>query len=212
MKRYLSLNIAFILMGCFIFIQGCAVNAQIKDSSSVYNMPMIQNAPKIILADLNDNRADKVIIGRVGALDLKSKTSLNIILTNRIAEKLKESGFNVQKINLSKSMNKDEISYVMKSNSGDIFLSGSLDNFFIASFDAIMEKGKGTTTFNIRVFDRTGAPIFDKNYSGFAENWIGLTGQSGCEKLIEQSMQASVDEIFKDAEFLKLLSNIKTSK
>ena len=51
--------------------------------------------------------------------------------------------------------------------------------------------------------------IFDKNYSGYAENWIGLTGQFGAEKLIEQSIQASVDELFKDQEFKNLLEKIK---
>jgi len=164
---------------------------------------------KIILADLNDNRADKKMVGRVGALDLTSQTAINIVLTNRIASKLRDEGFNVQKANLTKPMDKGEIAEILKFNSGKVFLSGGLDNFFIVSFDAIIEKGKGTATFYIKIFDKDGNVIFNKNYVGYAENWIGLTGQFGCEKLIEQSIQTSVDEVFKDQEFRNLLEKIK---
>ena len=192
-----------------VAVSGCAYNAKIIDTGNVYSMPMIQGAPKIILADLNDNRADKKMVGRVGALDLTSQTAINVVLTNRIASKLRDEGFNVQKANLSKPMDKSEMVEILKSNSGKAFLSGGLDNFFIASFDAVMEKGKGTATFYVKVFDKNGNAIFNKNYSGYAENWIGLTGQFGCEKLIEQSIQASIDEVFKDQEFRNLLEKIK---
>lgn len=190
-------------------VSGCAFNATILDKSDVYNMPMIQGAPKIILADLNDNRVDKKTVGQISALVLTSQTPISSILTNRIATRLREEGFNVQKVNLSKSMDKGEMLEVLKSNNGRAFLSGGLDNFFIASFDAVMEKAKGTATFYIKAFDKDGNVIFDKNYSGYAENWIGLTGQAGAEKLIEQSIQASVDELFKDQDFKNLLEKIK---
>jgi len=41
------------------FLSGCSYNAKVLDNSNVYSMPMIQGTSKIILADLNDNRADK---------------------------------------------------------------------------------------------------------------------------------------------------------
>lgn len=202
-------NIFVVLVLLAVAVSGCAFNATILDKSDVYNMPMIQGAPKIILADLNDNRVDKKTVGQISALVLTSQTPISSILTNRIATRLREEGFNVQKVNLSKSMDKAEMLEALKSNSGRAFLSGGLDNFFIASFDAVMEKSKGTATFYIKAFDKDGNVIFNKNYSGYAENWIGLTGQSGAEKLIEQSIQASVDELFKDQDFRNLLENIK---
>lgn len=202
-----NILILFVLLA--VAVSGCAYSAKMIDKSDVYSMPMIQGAPKIILADITDNRADKRLVGRVGALDLTSQTAVNVVLTNRIASKLRDEGFNVQKVNLSKPMDKGELVEALKNNSGNAFLSGGLDNFFIASFDAVMEKGKGTATFYIKVFDKAGNNIFNKSYAGYAENWIGLTGQFGCEKLIEQSIQASVDELFKDPDFRRLLDKIK---
>lgn len=202
-------NFFIVLVLLAVAVSGCAYNAKIIDKSDVYNMPMIQGAPKIILADLNDNRTDKKTVGQISALVLTSQTAISAVLTNRIATRLREEGFNVQKVNLSKSMDKGEMLEVLKSNSGRAFLSGGLDNFFIASFDAVMEKAKGTATFYIKSFDKDGNAIFDKNYSAYAESWIGLTGQFGAEKLIEQSIQASVDELFKDQEFKNLLEKIR---
>jgi hypothetical protein len=209
MKKYGNGVLLVISMAVVSFVSGCAYSAKIIDKSEVYSMPMIQSAPKIILADMTDSRADKKMVGRVGALDLTSQTAINVVLTNRIASKLREEGFNVQKMNLSKPMDRGEIAEALKSNSGKAFLSGGLDNFFIASFDAVMEKAKGTTTFYVKVFDKEGNAIFNKNYLGYAENWIGLTGQFGCEKLIEQCIQASVDELFKDPEVKSLLEKIR---
>ncbi len=199
----------FMVIFLAIAISGCAYTANIKDTVDIYRAPAIQGAPKIILADLNDNRADKNAVGRVGALDLKSNTAINIVLTNRIASRLRDEGFNVQKSNLTKPMDKNEMIEALKNDNGNAFLSGGLDNFFIASFDAIMEKGKGKATFYIKIFDKDGNSIFNKSYSGYAENWIGATGQFGCEKLIEQCIQDSVDEVFKDEEFRGALAKIK---
>lgn len=202
-------NVLAVLALVAAAVSGCAFNAKIIDTSNVYSLPMIQGAPKIIVADLNDNRADKKTVGQISALVLTSQTAISAVLTNRIATRLRDEGFNVQKVNLSKSMDRAEMVEALKSNSGRAFLSGGLDNFFIASFDAVMEKAKGTTTFYIKTFDKDGNVIFDKNYSSYAENWIGLTGQSGAEKLIEQSIQASIDELFKNQEFRNLLDKIK---
>lgn len=174
------------------FVSGCAYNAKILDTGNVYSMPMIQGTPKIILVDLTDNRADKRLVGRVGGVNLTSQTAVNVILTNRIASKLRDEGFNVQKVSFLKPMDKGEIVEILKSNSGKAFLSGRLDDFFIASFDPILEKGNGAATFYVNVFDKDGNAIFNKNYSGHAENWIGLTGPYGCEKLIEQNMQLAL--------------------
>ena len=209
MKKFNGGFLLVMIVATVSLISGCAYNAKIIDTTNAYSMPMISGAPKIILADLNDNREDKKIVGRVGALGLTSQTTINTVLTNRIASKLRDGGFNVQKVNLSKSMDKNEIIEILNSNNGKAFLSGGLDSFFIASFDAVMEKGKGTVNFSIKVFDKNGAAIFDKKYSANAENWIGLTGQFGCEKLIEQSMQASVDELFIDDRFKNILEKIK---
>lgn len=209
MRRFNSIFGLVALAVIVSFISGCAYSAKIIDTGNVYSLPMIPGAPKIILADFGDNRGDKRLIGRVGALDLTSQTAVNVILTNRVASRLRDEGFNVQKAKLEKVMDKKEFMDVLRNNNAAAFLSGGLDNFFIASFDAIMEKGKGTTSFYVKVFDKDGNNIFNKTYSGYAENWIGLTGQFGCEKLIEQSVQASVDELFKDSEFRDLLEKIK---
>lgn len=211
MRKVNSFIILIALAIVVVVISGCGMtySARIKDGSDIYKLPMIPNAPKIVLADLTDNRVDKKKVGIVGMLNLTSQTSINVVLTNRIAMKLRDAGFNVQKMPLSKPKDKAEIIETIKFANGDVLLTGGLDNFFIASFDAVMEKGKGTVTFYIKIFDKEGNAIFNKNYSGYAENWIGLTGQFGCEKLIEQSIQASADEIFKDREFNDMLAKIK---
>jgi hypothetical protein len=134
---------------------------------------------------------------------------MNVILTNRIASRLRDEGFNVQKTNLARPGDTPELQLVMASNSGNIFLSGGLNTFYVSSFDAIMETGKGTVNFYIDVFDAAANAIFNGKYSSYAEHWIGLAGQSGSEKLIEMSVQASVDDLFSDRRFRELLNQIK---
>jgi hypothetical protein len=172
-------------------------------------MPPIQGAPKIILSDLSDNRSDKKTLGQVGGLTLvESDTSINVILTNRIASRLRDEGFNIQKTNLSKPADMGELKELLKSSNGNVSLSGGVNNFYISSFDAIMETGKGTVNIFIDVFDNNGNAIFNGKYSAYAEHWIGLTGQFGSEKLIEMTVQASVDELFRDSRFKDLLAKV----
>lgn len=202
-KLVVLFSVAFLVSGCATY------SARIKDTSDVYSMPTIEDAPKVIVSDLSDNRDDKKKLGTVGALNLTSDTAINVILTNRIASRLREAGFNVEKINLSDSEDDNEVSETLSANNGKILLTGTLDSFSVSSFDAIMETGKGTVNFYIKVVDENGNVIFSKNYSGYAENYIGLTVQFGCEKLIEQSVQASVDNLFEDREFKAALSRVK---
>ena len=97
----------------------------------------------------------------------------------------------------------------MTSSSGNAFLSGGLNSFYVSSFDAVMETGKGSMNFYIDVFDEAGRAIFNGKYSAYAEHWIGLTGQYGTEKLIEMSVQAGLNDLFSDRRFRELLNKIK---
>lgn len=209
MKRF-DLVLAGSILALSISISGCATySANISDMSTIYNKPAIAGAPKILIADINDTRPDKTKLGTVGALNISSKAPINVILTNKIAARLQDEGFNIQKIDAASLSDKGKLTEILNSSNGAMCLSGGLGNFFIASFDALMEKAKNTVTFYIKVYDKAGNTLFDKNYSVYAENWIGLTGGSGCEKLIDMSLQASVDELFKDNDFKSVLATIK---
>jgi hypothetical protein len=177
---------------------------------TAYSMPMIRDVPKIILADLSDNRLDKKTLGQVGLLILgEGDPTVNVILTNRIAKRLRDEGFNVQKTNLTDPANAKELDYVMLSSSGNAYLSGGVNTFYVSSFDAIMETGKGAIDFYIDVLDKSGNAIYDGKYSASAEHWIGLGGLSGTQKLIEMTVQAAVEDLFNDTNFEELLNKMK---
>lgn len=192
-----------------LVVSGCATTVNVADNANVYSMPEIVGAPRIIIADLSDNRPDKTKVGTVCALTVNTKKPINVILTNRIAAELRNAGFNVQKAELEKTEDGSKIAEMLVSKGGAAYLSGGMGNFLFASFDAVMEKAKGTVTFYAKIYDKMGGIIFDKTYSAYAENWIGLTGAAGCEKMVELSVQASVDELFKDREFQDTLEKIK---
>lgn len=193
-----------------VYITACTRTMAVTDNVAAYSMPLIQGAPKIILSDLADNRTDKKALGQVGALTLgEAETPINVILTNRIATRLRDEGFNVQKTNLTNPGNAKELDYVIASSSGNAFLSGGLNTFYVSSFDAIMETGKGAVDFYIDVLDKSGNAIFNGKYSASAEHWIGLTGRSGSQKLIEMTVQAAVDDLFNDTNFKELLNKLK---
>ena len=211
---FCSLNGRVVIIAlCFVlaaYFTACTHTVALTDNVAAYSMPLIQGAPKVILSDFLDNRTDKKNLGQIGGLSLtESEIAMNVILTNRIASKLRDEGFNVTKTNIGKPGNTQELQSVMTSNSGNVFLSGGLNTFYVSSFDAIMETGKGTVNYYVDVFDAAGNAVFNGKYSSYAEHWIGLSGQFGSEKLIEKSLQASVDDLFSDRRFRDLLNNIK---
>ena len=193
-----------------VYVAACTHTVALTDNVAAYSMPLIQGAPKMILSDLSDNRSDKKTLGQVGGLTLaEGNIPMNVILTNRIAARLRDEGFNVQKTNLTKPGDTAELGYLMASSSGNVFLSGGLSSFYVSSFDAIMETGKGSMNFYIDVFNEAGHAVFNGKYSAYAQHWIGLSGQYGTEKLIEMSMQAGLDDLFSDRRFRELLNKIK---
>ena len=201
-----KINITLTGIFCILMITGCMTHtARINDTFDVYSM-QTADAPKIIITDLNDQRADTKKVGRVGALDLNTETPVNTLITNRIAHRLKQEGFNVQKVHFDDNQNKTDIGQVLDYNNGDIYMRGGLENFYIASFDAIMEKATGKVSFYITMLDKTGNVIIDNTYSAQAERLIGLTGQFGSEKLIEETIQAAVDKLFSDGSFVETMS------
>src|SRR3989338_2101498 len=99
MMRRSKISPVSILSFMVIFLSGCAHTASIKDSADVYGKPLAVNAPRIGIADFTDSRQNAKHIGQVAALAINEpQTPINAILTNRIASKLMEQGFNVQKI------------------------------------------------------------------------------------------------------------------
>lgn len=205
-------KINVILTGiCFLILTGCMTHvARINDTADVYSMQTMTDAPKIIVTDLVDKRADEGKVGRVGALNLNTETPINILFTNRIAHRLRQEGFNVQKVHLDDNKNKEDINQVLDYNNGDIYLKGGLENFYIASFDAILEKATGKVSFYITMLDKAGNVILDNTYLAQAERMIGLTVQSGTAKLIEETIQAGVDRLFSDETFIRSLSMINS--
>ncbi|MBU0571678.1 MAG: hypothetical protein KJ995_06825 [Candidatus Omnitrophica bacterium] len=208
-------NLTFItsVLGLVFFLTGCmAHTARLARPNNVYQLTRIDGAPKIILTDLRDTRADKKSIGQVSALILKSDVDINVALTDRIAAKLRDTGFNVQKVNLSSKPGTKKIVELLKSDNGILYVSGNLSKFFISSFDAVMEAAKGNTIFSIFVYDNTGAMLFSKTFTSHSENWIGITGGFGADKSIDIALESSIDELFKNREFKQIISeNLKNN-
>ena len=80
MEKFRGRFLVVLFLAVVSSMSGCAYNAKIVDNSSVYSMPTIQGAPKIILADLDDNRADKKTVGQISALVLTSQTAISAVL------------------------------------------------------------------------------------------------------------------------------------
>ena len=175
----------------------------------MYGAPLITGAPKIVVTDLNDERVDKKKVGLISMLSLESKTPINVVLTDRIAARLRDEGFNVHKIKIEAPLSGAEIAQTLSLQKGRLLLSGGLDDFFVASSDAVLEKAHGHSAFHLKIHDRRGKVVFKKNYSGIAEHWIGLTGQWGSEKVLEDTLQSSVNEVFKDEEFEGFLAKLR---
>jgi len=206
LSRVSTLGFMFLLT----LTSGCITwNAEIEDMSNVYSKSAIAGAPKIIISDLSDKRSDTKLVGRISALNLATKTPVNIIITNRFASKLQEEGFNIQKVEIANSEDKAEIVEALKRNSGKVLFTGRLDHFFIESSDAILETAKGRASFRIDILDNSGKSLFYRTYTARAEKHIGLGGGPGSEELIKTTIQASVNELFNDAEFQRLLSQLK---
>ena len=98
-----------------VHLTACTRTVALTDNVAAYSMPLIQGAPKIIVSELADNRSDKKALGQVGALTLgEADTAINVILTNRIATRLRGEGFNVQKTNLTKPGDAKELEYLSR--------------------------------------------------------------------------------------------------
>jgi len=189
---------------------GCMTwEANIEDMSSVYMEPARPGAATIIISDLSDNRTDQELVGRICALNLATKTPINVIIANRIASRLRQEGFNVQKVALVNPRNKREATEALKRTKGKVILTGSLDHFFIESSDAILETAKGRVTFRVDILDKLGKSVFYKAYSAYTEKHIGLGGGKGSEEFIEKTVQETVNQLFYDAKFRAFLSQMK---
>jgi len=189
-------------------VGGCAVALNIKEGPSAYSLPLQKNAPKIILGDLEDHRPDKSNVGIIGMLTLKTRKNINVLLTDRIAVKLRDEGFNVQKVNTA-SGGKNEIEITLNENNGVVYFTGYITSFSVQTFDAIIEKAKGTAIFVIKIHSKDGTVKFEKQYISQAENWIGFTGANGGAKTVEGTLTESVSTLFKDTAFLNFLEDLK---
>ena len=206
LKSFFSLALLVMLS----VTSGCITwRAEIEDMSFVYSKPPIAGAPKIVMNNLLDKRSDKKLVGKICALKLATKRPINVIITNRIASKLREDSFNVQKVQLTYPESKIQVVKVLQDNRGTLFLSGILDYFYIESFDAIMEPARGEVEFRIYLLDKNGKSIFDRIYFVHTRKHIGLGGGPGSEKFIKATIKATVDKLFNDIDFLKVLSQFK---
>lgn len=201
-------SIGFLVM--LLFTSGCMTwVAKIEDMGDIYSKPAIVGAPKIIITDLSDKRHDRKLVGRISALNLATQTPINVIITNRIASKLREAGFNIQKVELAGLETKSELIAVLKRNRGKMLLTGRLDHFFIESSDAILETAKGRVSFRVDILDERGKTLFYKTYTARTQKHIGLGGGPGSEELIKETIQATVNKLFHDSEFQRFLSEVK---
>lgn len=201
-------SLGFLAM--LVATSGCMTwNAKIEDMSDIYSKPAIVGAPRILITDLSDERPDKKLVGRISALNLATETPINIIITNRIASKLREAGFNVQKFEPRGLGRMPELIAALRQYGGKMLLTGRLEHFYIQSSDAILETARGRASFRINILDEAGRTLFYRTYTGYAEKHIGLGGGPGSEELIEQTIQAAVKQLFQDIEFQRFLLEAK---
>jgi hypothetical protein len=206
LKKSLSLG----FLAVIAVTSGCMTwEANIDDMSSVYMQPAKPGAATIIISDLSDNRTNQELVGRICALNLATKKPINVIIANRIASRLKQEGFNVQKAALVNPRNKREAVEALKRTDGKVIITGNLDHFFIESSDAILETAKGRVTFRIDILDKFGKSVFYKMYSAYTEKHIGLGGGKGSEEFIEKTVQETVNQLFYDTKFRAFLSQMK---
>jgi len=203
----------FWLLGFLVMLvttPGCTTwNAKIEDMSDVYSKPAIAGAPKVIITDLTDNRRDKKLVGRISARNLTTETPINIIITNRIASKLREAGFNIQKVELTGLKTKSELAEVLNRNNGKILFTGILRQFFIESSDAASEMAIGRVSFRIDILDERGEPLLSSAYSTSTRKNIGLDDRAASEELIKETIQAGVNKLVRDSGFQRFLSQVK---
>src|SRR3989344_7930750 len=189
-----------------VSLSGCAYTSSIKDGADVYGKPLMVNAPRVAVMDLTDSRKNPKHIGQIAVLAMNEpKTPINVIFSNRIASKLIEQGLNVQKVKVTNVDDKAEISALITSSGVRILITGNLNDFFIKSFDAMMEPAKGSCGFSIKVFGGDGQAIFERSYVATAEHFIGLTGQFGSDKAIDKTIDAALSQVFGDSQFQSIL-------
>jgi hypothetical protein len=189
--------------GCMTWV------AKPEDMSGVYDKPAIIGVPTIIITNLSDKRNDTTLVGRISALNLATETPVNVIITNRIASKLRDAGFNIQKVELAGFESKSDRIAVLKRKGGKMLFTGSLNAFFIASNDAILESAKGRVSFSVDILDNRGNSLFYGRYTARTEKHLGLDGGPGSERLIEETIQATVNKLLNDTQFQQFLLKVR---
>jgi len=194
-----------------VVTSGCLTwDAKIDDMRAVYSEPDNLGVPKVIITDLSDRRRDTKLVGRIAALNLATKTPVNVIITNRIASKLKYAGFNIQKIDVAGNISKSELAAAVKRNNAKLLFTGRLDHFFIASSDAILETAKGRVSFRIDILNEQGQSVFYRTYTANTEKHIGLGGGQASEEFIEKTIDTAVSKLFEDEAFQRFLLEVKS--
>jgi len=194
-----------------VVTSGCLTwDAKIDDMRAVYSEPDNLGVPKVIITDLSDRRRDTKLVGRIAALNLATKTPVNVIITNRIASKLKYAGFNIQKIDVAGNISKSELAAAVKRNNAKLLFTGRLDHFFIASSDAILETAKGRVSFRIDILNEQGQSVFYRTYTANTEKHIGLGGGQASEEFIEKTIDTAVSKLFEDEAFQRFLLEAKS--
>ena len=194
-----------------VVTSGCLTwDAKIDDMRAVYSEPDNLGVPKVIITDLSDRRRDTKLVGRIAALNLATKTPVNVIITNRIASKLKYAGFNIQKIDVAGNISKSELAAAVKRNNAKLLFTGRLDHFFIASSDAILETAKGRVSFRIDILNEQGQSVFYRTYTANTEKHIGLGGGQASEEFIEKNIDTAVSKLFEDEAFQRFLLEVKS--
>lgn len=192
---------------------GCMTwEAEIEDMSGVYSKPAIAGATKIVMTDLCDKRSDKKLVGRISALNLATKTPINVIITNRIASRLRDAGFNVEKVEVAQPESKSEAVAALRRTDGKMVFTGKLERFFIESDDAVLEIAKARVSFRIEILDGSGQTLFHKTVRAYTSKHLGLGGGPASEELIEKTTQVGVNKLFQDGEFQRFLSEANRSE
>ncbi|NQT32464.1 MAG: SHOCT domain-containing protein [Candidatus Omnitrophica bacterium] len=203
------LYIIFLLM-LVIGSSGCARRevVTIKDVSGFYETVDVKGAPNIVINDFADFRKDKKNVGKIWVWTFESTSPLNAALADRIAVRLKSTGFNVKKTAFEQ-VTKSDVRDVLEENSSRLFVYGKLNSFYFSSPEPITKATKGETSFYAEVADENGNKVFGKEYTVGAKKCVGFDVKTGAGKLIELNLDTCVDTLFGDEEFVALLEKDK---
>lgn len=201
MKKILLLGlifISFLNVGWF-----STYKIDIRDVSNFYTTVDLKNAPEVLLSNLNDQRENRSLVGKIGSLKFVPEISVNKVFTDRIAARLKTYGFNIKKQKISQSQKK--VSKTLHKKNAIKFITGDIFRFSFTEIDPGNKHITGRCVYNIAVYNKRGLIAYEKYFFISVYKRILDKPLSDAEYIVEELLNASMDTLFNDPEFTTIM-------